>query len=124
MKKWKLVGLHNAKSYIERKINNDKSFFWHLEYKTIDEAKKSFLECDTAQKLQDWIETYLQPDQIKKLRTYLRVEKSRSSKSLQNITLKADTRERLADYAKCYNLTLSEAIDKLLDECDKREKLF
>ena len=123
-RKWELKGLHTAKKYIKNKIVTDIAYFFHLESDKQEEAIKELELCDTAPKMQKWVEKYLLPDQIRNLRTYLRVEKSRSRRLLQNITLKAETRERLANYAKCYNITLSEAIDKLLDECDKKGKLF
>ena len=119
MRKWELKSddFWNAKRYITRQIDKD-AHYLDLDFTTkeqvIDEFKSN---TRNAKMLQEWIEKYLNDEQIRKLRTYLRVEKSRSGRRLQTITIEEDVRERLAEFAKSYNVTLSEAIDMLLKKC-------
>jgi len=123
MRKWELKSedFWTAKRYLERKLEGFKGMVYleHLGYdgrqKAIEELKEN---THNATMLQEWIEKYLEKEQIQKLRTFLRVEKSRSGKDLQTITLKGDTRARLARFAKRNNVTLSEAIDMLMDKIE------
>ena len=119
MRKWELKSedFWNAKRYITRQLDKD-AYYLELDFaikkQAIDEFKSN---TRNAKMLQEWIEKYLTDEQIRKLRTYLRVEKSRSGRRLQTITIEEDVRERLAEFAKSYNVTLSEAIDMLLKKC-------
>ena len=115
MKKWQLseIDYYTAKKYLEKKMKIDV----HNYIPNIDaqlKAQEDFEKVKDVTMLQDFINTHLLKDQIKKLRTFLRVEKSRQSKYNQNITISSEVRMRLADFAKCNNVTLSEAIDLLL----------
>ncbi|WP_187648740.1 hypothetical protein [Nitrosophilus labii] len=125
MRKWKLKeeDFGKAKKYLKRKVQEELTFLMHLEYKVKYKAEKELQNIDNATMLQEWIEKYLEKEQIQKLRTFLRVEKSRSGKDLQTITLKGDTRARLANYAKRNNVTLSEAIDMLLDKVENQNNV-
>ena len=119
MRKWELKSedFWNAKRYIARQLDKD-SHYLELEFAVREQAIDEFKNnTRNAKTLQEWIEKYLTDEQIRKLRTYLRVEKSRSGRRLQNITIDEDVRERLAEFAKSYNVTLSEAIDLLLKKC-------
>ncbi len=120
MRKWELKSedFWNAKRYIARQLDKD-SHYLDLDFTTREQAIYEFKSSTrNAKTLQEWIEKYLTDEQIRKLRTYLRVEKSRSGRRLQNITIDEDVRERLAEFAKSYNVTLSEAIDMLLKKCN------
>lgn len=119
MRKWELKSedFWNAKRYIARQLDKDSHYLeqeFAVREQAIDEFKNN---TRNAKMLQEWIEKYLNDEQTRKLRTYLRVEKSRSGRRLQNITIDEDVRERLAEFAKSYNVTLSEAIDLLLKKC-------
>lgn len=117
MRKWKLKSedFWMAKRYLERRLSSST----YLEHLSLDKAIQDFREsARNATMLQEWIEKYLQKEQIEKLRVFLRVEKSRRKKSLQTITIESATRARLADYANSHNVTLSEAIDILLDNAE------
>jgi len=122
MRKWKLKkdDFLKAKKYLNKKIE-EFAYLEHLNYDTKYKAKDELRKVDNATMLQEWIEKYLEKEQIQKLRTSLRVEKSRSGKHLQTITLNADTRARLANYAKRNNVTLSNAIDMLLEIADNEK---
>ena len=124
MKKWELQkdDIYIAFSYIFNKIKNNSLF----ELKDINFELEALKEFEPVKKeltidkdnfyllLKNWIEKYLDDEQINKLRIKIRVEKSRRGKDKKQITLKGDTHYRLAEFAKRYNITLSEAIDKLL----------
>ena len=119
MRKWELKSedFWNAKRYIARQLDKDSHYLeqeFAVREQAIDEFKNN---TRNAKMLQEWIEKYLNDEQTRKLRTYLRVEKSRSGRRLQTITIDEDVRKRLAEFAKSYNVTLSEAIDLLLKKC-------
>ena len=137
-KKWELkeedAGI--AYIYIMRNLRNYKMFDHredNIKFKA-EEAFKDVIEVfnnsfnkDTEKKrfyrlLKEWIKEYLDDIQIKRLRTKIRVEKSRWKKNLKQITIDDKVHFRLSEYAKSYNITLSEAIDRLLDllESEKR----
>ncbi len=120
MRKWELKSedFWNAKRYIARQLNKDLHYLLELDFRAREQAIYEFQNnTRNAKMLQEWIEKYLFNDQIKKLRTFLRVEKSRSKRRLQNITIDEDVRERLSNFANRYNVTLSEAIGMLLKKC-------
>jgi len=122
MKKWHLgdKDFWVAKNYLNKKIN-EFAYLEHLDIDTKFKAKDEFKEnTANAKKLQEWIDKYLKKEQIDKLRVKLRVEKSRSKKDLQNITIDGEVRARLAKYADSYNVTLSAAIGMLLDIAEKQ----
>ncbi len=119
MRKWELKSddFWNAKRYITRQLDKD-AHYLDLDFTTREQAIDEFKSSTrNAKMLQEWIEKYLNDEQTRKLRTYLRVEKSRSGRRLQTITIEEDVRKRLAEFAKSYNVTLSEAIDLLLKKC-------
>ena len=134
-KKWELkeedAGI--AYIYIMRNLRNYKMFDHredNIKFKA-EEAFKDVIEVfnksfnkDTEKKrfyrlLKEWIKEYLDDIQIKRLRTKIRVEKSRWKKNLKQITIDDKVHFRLSEYAKSYNITLSEAIDRLLDLLEK-----
>ena len=120
MRKWELNSddFWNTKRYITRQLDKD-SHYLELEFAVKEQAIDEFKNnTRNARTLQEWIEKYLTDEQTRKLRTYLRVEKSRSRRRLQTITIEEDVRKRLAEFAKSYNVTLSEAIDMLLEKCN------
>ena len=125
-KKWEFRDkneVRDAVDYLHRKLKNDPLYLEHLQ--PIDEkhAKRAFFEKKLhADTLRAWIDDWLLPSQIKRLRTYLRVKRSREAKATKNITIDADVYEKLADYAKSYGVTLSEAIARLLAEEEKKIK--
>ena len=119
MKKWELKSedFWNAKRYITRQLDKDLRYL-ELDFAARNQAIDEFNNnTRNARMLQEWMEKYLTNDQIRKLRTFLRVEKSRSKRRLQTITIEEDVRKRLAEFAKSYSVTLSEAIDLLLKKC-------
>lgn len=129
-RKWSLSDKNDyrtAVDYIRRKFKTDLGYMEHWGYQEQEQARRDFFEIAkkyAPDDLAQWINDWLLPDQVKRLRTYLRVERSRSKKSQQNITIDADVRSRLADFAKRNNVTLSAAIEKLLDAMDRQERLF
>jgi len=120
-KRWKIrpEELYVAKNYLRNKLQTDYSYLIDFSFTEQEKAKSEFNAVNDVTLLQEWIERYLTKEQINKLRTKLRVERSRGDKALQNITIKYVTRKRLADFAKKHGLTLSEAIDKLIDAYEK-----
>ena len=122
MKKWELKSedFWNAKNYISRKLEKKPygvvTYLQHIEdWEQREKAIKEFTSnTRNARALQEWIEKYLTDEQIRKLRIFVRVERSRRGKRLQNITITEDVREKLANFANRYNVTLSEAVDLLL----------
>jgi len=130
-KKWELkkedAGI--AYIYIMRNIK-DYKMFEHRESKIAFEAKEQFeliKEAFTKQDnfyelLKEWIEKYFDEIQVKRLRTKIRVERSRWKKDLKQITMDSYVHYRLSEYAKRYNVTLSKAIEKLLDLAEKQDK--
>ena len=107
MKKWHLEDrdFWIAKNYLNRKID-EFIYLEHLDIDTKFKAKEELRENITnAKKLQEWIDKYLEKEQIDKLRVKLRVDKSRAKKYLQNITIDGEVRARLAKYANSYNVT-------------------
>ena len=136
-KKWKLsqddAGI--AYVYIMRNLKNYK-MFEHREDGVEFQAEKDFENVKRAfsedkenffRQLKKWIEKYLDEIQIKRLRTKIRVEKSRWRNNYKQLTIDDKTHFRLSEYAKSYNITLSQAIDKLLDfaeDHNKQGKLF
>ena len=131
-RKWKLreddAGI--AYVYIMRNLNNYK-FFEHREDRIHFQAEKDFENVKRAfskdkenffEHLKKWIEEYLDEIQVKRLRTKIRVERSRWRNDRKQLTIDEKTHFRLAEYAKSYNITLSEAIEKLLDIAEKQDK--
>ena len=108
-----------AQLYLHRKFKSD---LHYLEHREAEKARNEFFAAKHPEALTAWIHQWLLPEQIKRLRTYLRVERSRSKKHRQNITIDGEVRARLADYAKRNNVTLSEAIAKLLDQFDQGDE--
>ena len=121
--------------YIMRNLNNYK-FFDHREDGIHFQAEKAFEDVKKAysqdkenffRQLKEWIEKYLDEIQIKRLRIKIRVEKSRWRNERKQMTIDDRTYYRLSEYAKCYDLTLSQAIEKLLniaEEQNRQGKLF
>jgi len=72
--------------------------------------------------LKKWIKKYLDEIQIKRLRTKIRVERTRWKKNTKQLTIDDKVHFKLSEYAKSYNITLSKAIEKLLDTVEKIEK--
>ena len=120
MRKWKIRDKEywEAYRYIERKIKNDYlNFFDHMDYETKTKALQEFESIaitEDLEKLQEWVETYMSKEQIERLKTKLKVERSRKKRELKNITLNADTERKLSMFANRYNVTLSEAVEMLL----------
>ncbi|HIP15285.1 MAG TPA: hypothetical protein EYG74_07335 [Sulfurimonas autotrophica] len=136
-KKWTLKkdDADIAYVYIMRNLKNYK-FFEHREDGVEFQAEKDFENVKRVfsedkenffRQLKKWIEKYLDDIQVKRLRTKIRVERSRWRNDRKQLTIDEKTHFRLSEYAKSYNITLSEAIEKLLDfaeEQDKQGKLF
>ena len=116
--------------YIMRNLKNYK-FFEHREDEIKFEAKKAFEKVGRLisgdkeiffRHLKEWIEEYLDDIQVKRLRTKIRVERSRWKNDRKQLTIDDKTHFRLSEYAKSYNITLSQAIEKLLDIAEKQDK--
>ena len=131
-KKWELRedDADIAYVYIMRNLKNYK-FFEHREDGVEFQAEKDFEDVKKAysqdkenffRQLKEWIEEYLDDIQVKRLRTKIRVERSRWRNNYKQLTIDDKTHFRLAEYAKSYNLTLSEAIEKLLDTAEEHNK--
>ena len=136
-KKWKLSqdDADIAYVYIMRNLKNYK-MFEHREDGVEFQAEKDFENVKRAfsedkenffRQLKQWIEEYLDDIQVKRLRTKIRVERSRWRNERKQLTIDDRTHYRLSEYAKCYDLTLSQAIEKLLniaEEQNRQGKLF
>jgi len=122
--------------YILRNLKNYKMFD-HREDKIKFEAERAFEDIVKAfnrtfdkdedkekfyRLLKKWIKEYLDEVQIKRLRTKIRVERTRWRKNLKQITIDEKVHYRLSEYAKSYNVTLSEAIEKMLDVIEEIER--
>ena len=130
-KKWELkekdVGI--AYLYILRNIKSYK-MFEHRDNDVYFEAQREFEKIKDLgpeddnffPTLKNWIEKYLDEIQIKRLRTKIRVERTRWKKDLKQITIDSYAHHRLAEYAKRYNVTLTGAIEKLLDLAEEQDK--
>ena len=114
-REWKLDEFWEAKVYLEKKIKAGNGYLEHIENWEEEERAKEelFKKVQNVTMLQEWINKYLTQDQIKKLRVYLRVTKSRKNKEQKNITITPEAHYKLSEYAKRNNVTLSEAINKL-----------
>ena len=128
-KKWELkekdAGI--AYIYIMRNLKNYKMYD-HREDKIKFEAEKAFEDVKRAfsedkeyfyELLKEWIKKYLDEIQVKRLRTKIRVERMRWRKNMKQLTIDDKVHFRLSEYAKSYNITLSEAIAKLLDTVEE-----
>ena len=131
-RKWELkeedAGI--AYIYIMRNLKNYKMYD-HREDRikfeaeeTFENVKRAFSEDkeDFYKLLKEWIKKYLDEIQVKRLRTKIRVERSRWRKNLKQVTIDSSVHYRLSEYAKSYNITLSEAIEKLLDLAEEQYK--
>jgi len=116
MRKWQLKedDVIQAKQYLIRKIKLDTNYMM-LDYKELFKIKDVTL-------LQEWINKNLDKKQIDNLRASLRVGKSRNKKQLMQITVQRDIGYKLSDFARCNNITISKAIELLLNLQD--ETLF
>jgi macrodomain Ter protein organizer (MatP/YcbG family) len=122
-KKWELPesDASEARLYILRNIDD---MFEHRDIEEKFAAKEAFrgVKSGDYEGLKGWIARHLDDLQIKRLRTALRVAKTRRKKYTRNITLDEDSHMRLAGFAKRYNVTLSEAIDRLIEIADRQDR--
>jgi len=128
-RKWILRGsdYNRAIDYIERKLQ-DKSYWAHRPFDALHYARESWSRLNLNEKnVLNWIARHFDPIQTNKLRTALRVAKSRQKNPTASLSIDLPTHQRLAEYANRYGVTLSEAIDRLLDlanQQDRQAKLF
>jgi len=71
--------------------------------------------------LTEWIYTYLDEAQLKKLRVAMRVGKSRNRHKRTQVTLDKEVHARLAEQAKALGLNLSQTVSLLLDRFQCKE---
>jgi len=72
--------------------------------------------------LNTWISTYLNADQLGKMRVAMRVEKSRNRHKRTQVTLDKEVHERLSAHAKALGLNLSQTVSLLLDQFQHKEQ--
>ena len=124
-RKWELKkeDLTIAYLYISRGLKSDKMFS-HRDNDIYTKARDEFckvalyeLEGKDAylSAFKEWINKYFDDIQINRLRVKIRTERSRWRNSRKQITIDITTHSRLSHYANSYNVTLSEAIERLLD---------
>jgi len=118
--------LRNLKNYrmFEHREDNKIKFEAEEAFEDVTEAfNKSFAKDSNKENffdlIKEWIEKYLDEIQVKRLRTKIRVERMRWRKNMKQLTIDDKVHFRLSEYAKRYNVTLSEAIEKLLDTVEE-----
>jgi len=123
-KKWELKkeDMDIAYLYISRGLKSYKMFS-HCDDDTYTKARDEFYKIaslygdDDAylSALKEWINRNFDDIQLNRLRVKIRAEKSRRRNSRKQITIDITTHSKLSHYANSYNVTLSEAIERLLD---------
>ena len=116
-----------ALTYLQRSFVKSPSF-WEGSSKK-DEAQKVLQPFDDTlpideiyfDKLNNWIDEYLNENQLKKLRVAMRVGKSRNRHKRTQVTLDKEVHQRLSAQAKELGLNLSQMVNLLLDKFQEKE---
>ncbi len=111
-----------ALTYLQRSFVKSPSF-WEGSSKK-DKALKALQPFDDTfpideiyfEKLNSWINEYLNENQFKKLRVAMRVGKSRNRHKRTQVTLDKEVHQRLSAQAKKLGLNLSQTVNLLLDK--------
>ena len=111
-----------ALTYLQRSFVKSPSF-WEGSSKK-DKALKALQPFDDTlpideiyfNKLNNWIDEYLNENQLKKLRVAMRVGKSRNRHKRTQVTLDKEVHQRLSAQAKELGLNLSQMVNLLLDK--------
>ena len=116
-----------ALNYLQRSFVKSPSF-WKGSSKK-DKAQKALQPFDDTlpideiyfDKLNSWIDEYLNTNQLKKLRVAMRVGKSRNRHKRTQVTLDKEVHQRLSAQAKELGLNLSQMVNLLLDKFQEKE---
>lgn len=132
-KKWELKkeDMTIAYLYISRGLKSDKMYS-HRDYDAYIKARDEFHGIvslygdDDAflSALRGWIDRNFDEIQLKRLRVKIRAERSRRRNARKQITIDFMTHSKLSHYAKSHNVTLSEAIERLLHLTTSENKPF
>ena len=117
-----------ALAYLRRNFEKSPSF-WRTS-PTKEQAREALQEFDDTlpvdeshlEALNAWISTYLDADQLGKLRVAMRVGKSRNRHKRTQVTLDKAVHERLSAQAKALGLNLSQTVSLLLDRFQHKEQ--
>jgi len=116
-----------ALNYLQRSFVKSPSF-WEGSRKK-DKAQKALQPFDDTlpideiyfDKLNSWIDEYLNDNQLKKLRVVMRVGKSRNRHKRTQVTLDKEVHQGLSAQAKELGLNLSQMVNLLLDKFQEKE---
>jgi len=120
--KWRVTpeNMHDAWNYIRRKFE-DRDFWDHRPSEDLFEAKEAFKAIPmTSEGLQSFLEGHIDPIQLKRLRTALRVKQSRKKTGKRSIEVPFDLYHRLKNVADAESVTLSQLIERLLKDRESR----
>ena len=117
-----------ALAYLRRSFEKSPSFWSTSSLK--EQAREALQKFDGTlpvdesrlEALNAWISTYLDADQLGKLRVAMRVGKSRNRHKRTQVTLNKAVHERLSAQAKALGLNLSQTVSLLLDQFQHKEK--
>ncbi|WP_353662633.1 hypothetical protein [Hydrogenimonas sp. SS33] len=117
-----------ALAYLRRSFEKSPSFWRESKHK--EQAREALEKFDDAlpvdesqlEALNDWITTYIDADQLGKLRVAMRVGKSRNRHKRTQVTLDKAVHERLSAQAKALGLNLSQMVSLLLDQFQQKER--
>jgi len=117
-----------ALAYLHRSFDKSPSFWRTSSLK--EQARKALQKFDDTlpvdeprlKALNDWISTYLDGDQLGKLRVAMRVGKSRNRHKRTQVTLDKAVHERLSAQSKALGLNLSQTVSLLLDQFQHKEQ--
>jgi macrodomain Ter protein organizer (MatP/YcbG family) len=124
-RKWKVTpgNRYEVVDYIKRKFD-DHTFWDHRsfadQYAAEQAYKELILNKMTSDSIQAFLDAHFDPMQIQKLRTALRVRRSRKNTRKRSIELSGDLYDRLRFAAVADGVTLSQLIDTLLRERESR----
>jgi macrodomain Ter protein organizer (MatP/YcbG family) len=117
-----------ALAYLRRSFEKSPSFWCASPAK--EQALAALQEFDDTlpidesrlEALNAWISTYLDADQLGKLRVAMRVGKSRNRHKRTQVTLDKGVHERLSAQAKALGLNLSQTVSLLLDRSQDKSR--
>lgn len=116
-----------ALAYLRRSFEKSPSFWRNIPGR--DQAYEALQHFDETipvdesfiEELNKWISSYLDEEQLKKLRVAMRVGKSRNRHKRTQVTLDKTVHERLSAQAKALGLNLSQTVSLLLDQFQHRD---
>ena len=133
-KKWELKeeDMTIAYIYISRGLKSDR-LFKHRDNDIYTKARDEFFKVTLSQTkgkdaylsaFKNWINKYFDDIQLKRLRVKIRVERSSWRNHRKQMTIDSNVHYRLSQYANRHNVTLSEAIERLLHLTTSENKPF